>query len=236
MINLLLESSISERLREAILPEKIKLIGNFFVGPSMFSAFFVTAILLLIALCIRIFVIPKFSDKPNGLQIVIEGLIGYFDKLSNENARENSGFIGLYLFTAASYICIGTLVELLGIRPVLADLNACIALALMSFGQILIYNIYSKGPVKGTLLSLKDFSLPISFSFRLFGAILSGYMIMELVYSLLFLSFVLPAFLSVVFTLFHAFIQAYVFACLSSLFIGEATERSIKKPKKIKVN
>ena len=53
---------------------------------------------------------------------------------------------------------------------------------------------------------------------------------MELVYSYIYLSFVLPAALSVIFTLFHAFMQAYVFAMLSSLFFGEAIgERELKK-------
>jgi F-type H+-transporting ATPase subunit a len=85
-----------------------------------------------------------------------------------------------------------------------------------------IYSLINRGPVKGALHSLKEITVFVSFSFRLFGSILSGLLIMELVYSFIYLSFVVPAALSVVFTLFHAFIQAYVFAMLSSLFLGEA--------------
>ena len=77
--------------------------------------------------------------------------------------------------------------------------------------------------------ALKDFSLPISMSFRLFGALLSGALVTELVYYNTALSFVLPVIVGVLFTLLHAFIQAYVLITLASLFYGEATEPKKKK-------
>ena len=46
--------------------------------------------------------------------------------------------------------------------------------------------------VKGVGRTLKEFSLPISMSFRLFGALLSGLLVTELVYYYIHLSFVLP--------------------------------------------
>ena len=73
--------------------------------------------------------------------------------------------------------------------------------------------------------TLKDFSLPISMSFRLFGALLSGALVTELVYYYLALSFVLPVIVGVLFTLLHALIQAYVLTMLTSLFYGEVTEK-----------
>ena len=79
---------------------------------------------------------------------------------------------------------------------------------------------------------LKDFSLPISMSFRLFGALLSGLLVTELVYHYVALSFVLPVFVGVVFTLLHALIQAYVLTTLVSIFFGEAVEPP--KPKEPK--
>ena len=75
------------------------------------------------------------------------------------------------------------------------------------------------------LLALKDFSLPISMSFRLFGALLSGALVTELIYYYTALSFVLPVIVGVLFTLLHAVIQAYVLTMLTSMFFGEVTER-----------
>ena len=81
--------------------------------------------------------------------------------------------------------------------------------------------------------TLKDFSLPISMSFRLFGALLSGLLVTELVYYSLALSFVLPVIVAVLFTLLHALIQTYVLTMLTSVFYGEVTEpHAPKSPKK----
>lgn len=83
--------------------------------------------------------------------------------------------------------------------------------------------------LRGAANTLKDFSLPISMSFRLFGALLSGLLVTELVYYSLSLSFVLPVFVGVMFTLLHALIQTYVLTTLVSIFYGEVTEPHNKK-------
>ena len=83
--------------------------------------------------------------------------------------------------------------------------------------------------LKGIGLTLKDFSLPISMSFRLFGAMLSGLLVTELVYYSLGLSFLLPVLVGVLFTLLHAIIQTYVLTMLTSVFYGEVSERKSKK-------
>ena len=75
-------------------------------------------------------------------------------------------------------------------------------------------------------------------TFRLFGSILSGMVIMDMVYILvegiwyIGLPLVLPAILTPLFTLFHAFIQSYVFASLTLTFVQEAIETPPKKEKK----
>ena len=66
-------------------------------------------------------------------------------------------------------------------------------------------------------------------SFRLFGALLSGLLVTELVYFTMSLSFVVPVLVGIMFTLLHAIIQAYVLTMLTSVFYGEVTERHIKK-------
>ncbi len=63
-------------------------------------------------------------------------------------------------------------------------------------------------------------------SFRLFGALLSGLLVTELVYYFVALSFVLPVAVGVMFTLLHALIQAYVLTMLTSMYYGEVSERA----------
>ena len=67
-------------------------------------------------------------------------------------------------------------------------------------------------------------------SFRLFGALLSGLLVTELVYYSLPLSFGLPVLVGVLFTLLHALIQTFVLATLVSVFYGEAAGGE-KEPK-----
>ena len=86
--------------------------------------------------------------------------------------------------------------------------------------------------LKGVGATLKEFSLPVSMSFRLFGALLSGMLTTELVYYYITLSFVLPVVIGVLFTVLHALIQAYVLTMLTSVYYGEVTEAVLPKPKK----
>ena len=87
----------------------------------------------------------------------------------------------------------------------------------------------AENKLKGVGLTLKEFSLPISMSFRLFGALLSGALVTELVYHYIHLSYGLPIVVGVLFTLLHAIIQAYVLTMLTSLFYGEVSEPAHEK-------
>ena len=237
--------SIKEVMRDAVLHEsnKVSLFGLKDVNPALISAFTVTIILLVAALLIRIFVIPRFKYVPGKFQMMLEALVGFFDNLAKSNSPHRNGFLGAYIFGAGVYIFFGTLFELFGIQVVttggtsmalsapLSDINAAIALGCLSYLIIMSGGIAGNG-VKGIGLTLKDFSLPISMSFRLFGALLSGLLVTELVYYYISLSFVLPVVVGIMFTLLHALIQTYVLTMLTALFYGEVTEPAKKKKKK----
>lgn len=242
------KESIKEVMRDAVLHEtnKISLFGIKDVNPALISAFTVTGILLFAAAIIRIFVIPKFKTVPGKFQTVLEAAVGFFDNLAKSNSPHRNSFLGAYIFSAGVYIFMSTLFELFGLQGItttgrsialpapLSDINAAIALGCFSYLIILSGGIAGNG-VKGIGLTLKEFSLPISMSFRLFGALLSGLLVTELVYYSIKLSFVLPVAVGVMFTLLHALIQTYVLTMLTSLFYGEVSEPHIKnKTKKIK--
>ena len=237
--------SIKAVMRDAVLHEdhRISFLGLKEVNPAVVSAFVVTAIVLLAAFCIRVFVIPKFRYVPGKFQLLLEQLVGFFDGLAKSNSPHRNGFLGAYVFAAGVYIFIGTLFELFGLQGMtteglsitlpapLSDINAAISLGCLSYGVILSGGIAGNG-LKGVGSTLKDFSLPISMSFRLFGALLSGLLVTELVYYYISLSFVLPVVVGVMFTLLHALIQTYVLTMLTALFHGEVSERHKKHEKK----
>lgn len=236
--------SIKETMRDAVLHEtnKISLLGVIEVNPAVVSAFTVTGILLVFAAAVRIFVIPKFTDIPKKFQLLLEEAVGFFDNLAKGNSPHKNHFLGAYVFMAGTYICIGTLFELLGLQGVttagrsitlpapLSDINGAIAMGVTSYLIILSGGIINNG-ARGLAGALKEFSLPVSMSFRLFGALLSGLLVTELVYHYIGLSFALPVIVGVLFTALHALIQTYVLTMLTAVFYGEVSEKTPKKEK-----
>ena len=236
--------SIKELMKDAVLHEsnKISLFGIKDVNPAFVSAIVISASLLLIALIIRIFVIPRFKMVPGKFQLLLEEFVGYFDRLAKSNSPHRNDFLGAYVFAAGVYVFLGTIFELFGIQAVatngssialpapLSDINAAIAMGCLSYLAIMSGGI-AGNKLKGVGNTLKDFSLPISMSFRLFGALLSGLLVTELVYYYISLSFVLPVAVGGMFTLLHALIQTYVLTMLTALFYGEVAEPHEKKAK-----
>lgn len=235
--------SVKEVMRDGVLHERNKI--SFFgllVNPAVVSAYVVSAVLIFTAALIRIFAVPKFTEIPGKFQMVLEELVGFFSKMASANSPHKTGFVGAYIFGAGVYIFFSTIFELFGIQAVtssgisvslpapISDINGALAVGISSYLVILFAGLFTKG-IKGLLGALKDFSLPVSMSFRLFGALLSGLLVTELVYYYTSLSFVLPVFVGVMFTLLHAAIQTYVLSTLVSIFYGESVEPIKKKIK-----
>ena len=237
--------TVQEAMRDAVLHDvnQISLFGLKAVNPGLISAFLVTAVLLIAALLIRIFAVPRFKYQPGKLQLVLEEAVGLFDGMARGSSPWRHSFMSAYIFAVGLFVCVSTLFELLGIQfitvhghPVtlpapLSDVNAAIAAGTLSYLVILSGGIAGNG-VKGIGKTLKEFSLPISMSFRLFGALLSGLLVTELVYYYVNLSFVLPVVVGVMFTLLHAVIQTYVLTMLVSMYYGEVSEPSHKEARK----
>ena len=239
--------SIKVVMRDAVLhgTNKVSLFGIKDVNPAYISSLIVCGVLLLAAVLIRILVIPRFKMVPGKFQMALEQLVGFFDNLAKTSSPHKNTFLGAYVFAAGVYIFVGTLFELFGIQAPttvggtislpapLSDINAAIMLGCLSYLVILSGGI-AGAKIKGVGRTLKEFSLPISMSFRLFGALLSGLLVTELVYYYVTLSYVIPVIVAVLFTLLHALIQAYVLTTLTSMFYGETTEKHAPKPKKTK--
>ena len=239
--------TVKVMMRDAVLHEenRCSFFGLMSVSPAMISAIVVSGILLLAALLIRIFAIPRFKMVPGKFQSAIELLVSTFDNLAKTNSPRRNSFLGVYAFGAGVYIFVGTIFELFGFQALttaghsislpapLSDVNAAISLGVLSYFVIFAGGILGNG-VKGIGLGLKKFSLPLSLSFRLFGALLSGLLVTELVYYYSSMSYVLPVVVGVLFTLLHALIQAYVLTLLTTMFYGELNAPLPKKEKTAK--
>lgn len=213
-----------------IAPEVIFSIGSIDVTETMLSGFCVTVLVLLFVLVVRIFFIPRWAKEPikkGGLRLLLEYLVGIFDKNAKEQTHKFAGFTASLYLGLSAYICFATLFELFGLRPATSDLNLTIGLGVITF--LLIFTLGFVKNKHRRLLHyanpiniITDAVLPVSMAVRLFASVFSGYLVVHLIYE--FLPIGVPVIANCIFTIFHAVLQAYIFMFLSLSFIGEAIE------------
>ncbi len=223
-----------EHIAESIYPDRYDLFG-LSVSESSIISFCVVMALIVFLLVFRFVIFPKFTTVPKGFQVFVEWFVSAFEGMAKGTVgNKMSKFLAPYIFSVVIFIATNVLVELFRIRSPLADINTCLALALMTFILIHFFGLKKHGPigrvkyyfnpvaVAAPIRFMDECLTPVSMTFRLFGSILSGMLIMEVVY--LYVPLVVPAFLSVMFTIFHAVIQSYIFGTLTLTFIAEVSE------------
>lgn len=167
----------------------------------------------------------------NIVELVVEKLDGMIHGVMGKNAVKFANYIG----TIFIFILISNISGLFGLRPPTADYGVTLPLGILTF--ILIhFNKFKYQKVSGVLKGLcepwpiwapiniiGDVAVPISLSLRLFANVLSGTVMMALVYGLLkWIAVFWPAVLHVYFDLFSGAIQTYVFCMLTMTYIADA--------------
>jgi F-type H+-transporting ATPase subunit a len=217
----------------------IQNIGSFKIGgievwitETQLSTWIIMGLLITFALVIRV-KLNKFKDVPGGLQNIAEMLVETFDKFVKDSAGDKLMFLGNWYFMVFAFVLLSNISGLFFLRPPTADWTMTFGLALVSFILIQSMGIrFRKKQFFKDLISpnfiflplniIGEFARPISLSFRLFGNILSGTILLSMIYSLapVFLRVLFPAALHFYFDLFAGVLQAYVFTVLSLSFIG----------------
>jgi F-type H+-transporting ATPase subunit a len=151
-----------------------------------------------------------------------------------------------YVGTLFIFILLGNIIGLFDIRPITTNINTTFALATITFLMIH-YNAIKTRRLGGYLRHLSqpnflmlpiniisELSFPLSLSFRLFGNILGGVVIMKLLYTALeklsshitgkipIFIIAIPLPLNFFFDIFESVLQAYVFSMLTMAFIANA--------------
>lgn len=211
--------------------------------------------LLIVTITLLIFffiggqVFKHAKEIPGGLQCALEMMVEFLDGIT-DNAMGNKGkgfrnYIGV-LFV---FILFSNISGLLGLRPPTADYGVTLPLGLITFvliraNELKYNNLWAIWKDKCSPLPpwlpiwlpiniISDVAVPISLSLRLFANILSGLVMMTLVYGLLSkIAIGWPAALHVYFDLFSGAIQTYVFCMLTVTYIGSAigdNEESVLK-------
>jgi len=208
---------------------------NFWITETIRNTWIIMFILILIALVVRI-ALARFADVPTkAFQNIVELSIESFGRYVGATAGNRVSGLAGWFFTVFAFILLSNTSALFRVRPPTADWATAVALAVTTFVLTHVMGFkYQKGrylqsffkpfAVFFPLNLVGELARPISLSFRLFGNVLAGVILIELVYALLplFLSFGIPAFLHGFFDVFAGVLQTYIFCTLSLAFIGSA--------------
>lgn len=184
----------------------------------------------------------------NSVETVLEGILGFMGQTlgNKEQAKKFFPLVATIFLFILFNNWIGVLPGTGSIefrhaplfRSANSDLNTTLALALISFVAIQWYGIrklgflrhlskffvFAKGPVHffvGILELIGEFAKILSFSFRLFGNIFAGEVLLIIMMTLV---PILAPFPFIMMEFFVGFIQALVFAMLTLIFLKIATE------------
>lgn len=215
----------------SIAPKVLYTIGDFDITLTMFSSLVVTLAVIIFAIVVRVAFVPRWSKDfkhTSGFRVIMEAAVDMFDANSKDMTGKYAGAVGSMYFGCSAFIMFGILIELFGLRSPLSDLNCNIILGLITFFAIMImgfmqHRVRRLKHYAAIIPLVTDCVVPFSMALRLFGSVYSGYLIMDIVYQTV-LRNVLPVIMEPIFTLFHAFMQAYIFMFLSMNFINEAIE------------
>lgn len=180
-------------------------------------------------------VMKRATEVPGAAQNVAELIVEMLDGVVKGGMGKNAGKFMNYIGTVFIFILICNLSGLFGLRPPTADYGVTLPLGLITF-VLIHYNKFKHQKVSGVIKGLcdpwpiwapiniiGDIAVPISLSLRLFANVLSGTVMLALVYGLLsMIAIGWPAALHVYFDIFSGAIQTYVFCMLTMTYISDA--------------
>lgn len=181
--------------------------------------------------------IKKASEVPGGFQNVVELIVEKLDGMVYNSMEKFAPKYYNYIGTVFIFIFISNISGILGLRPPTADYGVTLPLALITFCMIHYNKLKYQRPktIWTDLCSplppwlpvwipvnlISNIAVPISLSLRLFANVLSGTIMMALVYGLLkWFALIWPAALHIYLDLFSGAIQTYVFCMLTMTYIS----------------
>lgn len=216
------------------LESKVSFVIPIFGGIPVATSVVITwGIMLFLVVLSKVFV-RNLKMVPTGPQVYLEAVVGwlnhFFEDILGEEGKRYLPFLG----TVAIYIGCANLIGVFGLTPPTKDLNVTAGLAIMSIFLIEYSGFKAKGakgwvksfaepmPLLAPINFLEIFIRPLSLCMRLFGNVLGGFVVMELIK--LIAPVIVPLPFSLYFDIFDGLIQTYVFVFLTSLFMKEKME------------
>ena len=179
------------------------------------------------------------TEVPGAFQNVLELMVEKLSGIVEDNMGSHAPKFTNYICTIFMFILFSNISGLFGLRPPTADYGTTFALGVITFVLIHVTKWRNQSfkqiwtdmcsplppwlPIWLPINLISEIAIPISLSLRLFANVLSGTVMMALVYGLLSkIALVWPAALHVYFDLFSGAIQTYVFCMLTMTYITQS--------------
>jgi len=183
--------------------------------------------------------VKKATDVPGTVQNIAELVVEMLDRMVDAAMGKHARKFYNYIGTVFIFILLSNISGLFGLRPPTADYGVTLPLGVLTFILIHFNQFkYQKPktiwkdmcsplppwlPIWFPINLISEIAVPISLSLRLFANVLSGTVMMALVYGLLgWFALIWPAALHAYFDIFSGAIQTYVFCMLTMTYISNA--------------
>lgn len=206
------------------------------ITETIFNTWIIMVVLIVLAIIARI-KLRSFQLIPRGFQNIVEAVVETFDNFASNSLGKKLSYIAPWFFMVFVFVFSSALFSIFGLRAPTADWATTFALAFASFSLMLIMGFkHRKGEYLKSFLYphfiffplnlIGELAKPISLSFRLFGNMLSGTIILTLYYSLtpLLVQFGIPALLHGFFDVIIGAIQTYIFVIISMMYVNGAAD------------
>ena len=204
------------------------------VSETVLVSWGVMAIIIFAALVLRIFFIPRFKDEPTGVQAALEAAVGWIEDFAATRMKKRSGFLNVLLFTLAITLLGYGIADLAGFRSPASDPTFTLTIAFMIYIVINVYAIVYRKKKKNPLIDgasvfvrtiykfVSGISTPVSMGCRLFGNMISGTIVMDLIYTALGSAALgIPDIIALYFGVFSSLIQMYIFITLTLTYVAD---------------
>lgn len=215
---------------------QFKLFGQtLYLTTTHISLIIVSIVLIIFALVARNKISKaKAEDTPGMLQNICELLVTTVDNMVKGIMGENDKKFRNWIATVFVFALICNISGLFGLRPPTADYGVTFSMGIITFciihyngvkknGYRHFTNLFKPIPLLFPINLIGEIAVPLSLSLRLFGNVLSGTVMMGLIYGLLSppITTGIPAALHVYFDIFSGCIQAYVFCMLTMVYVND---------------
>lgn len=207
---------------------------DFNIDTTHIAMLLVSVFILIVAIIARVRINKaNASDTPGMFQNVIELIVEMLRSMVEGIMGKNANRFVNYISTLFLIIIVSNISGLFGLRPPTADYGVTLALGLITFFLVQVNGIRKNGVKHFTAMFqpiwflfpinvIGEFAVPLSLSLRLFGNVMSGTVLMGLIYDLVNPYTVgYPALLHIYFDLFSGCIQAYVFSMLTMVYVND---------------